>query len=206
MNNELDTHCHRGAAGHDGPDRTARRSYPTSARSPVAPTAGTSWRRPGSTTPSAGVCAVSEDGPDASLRTGMASSWWSRAIDRRARAQARVRVSRAARCSSTNRPPKPSGRHEGGLPPDDEWQVGGSGAARATGVACAGATMRWRTRTPMFGLPIWQHQSIGNLLADMGTKITAAAPGQAADTYDDTGSANLEAGMAKPSPPKSARR
>jgi hypothetical protein len=58
----------------------------------------------------------------------------------------------------------------------------------------------------MFGLPIWQHQSIGNLLADMGTKITAAAPGQAADTYDDTGSANLEAGMAKPSPPKSARR
>jgi alkylation response protein AidB-like acyl-CoA dehydrogenase len=74
-------------------------------------------------------------------------------------------------------------------------------AARATGVARAAFddALAYAQERQTFGLPIWQHQSIGNLLADMGTKITAARAlvRQAADTYDDTGSANLEAGMAK---------
>ena len=74
-------------------------------------------------------------------------------------------------------------------------------AARATGVARAAFddALAYAQERQTFGLPIWQHQSIGNLLADMGTKITAARAlvRQAADAYDDTGSANLEAGMAK---------
>jgi alkylation response protein AidB-like acyl-CoA dehydrogenase len=74
-------------------------------------------------------------------------------------------------------------------------------AARATGVACAAFddALAYAQQRETFGVPIWQHQSIGNLLADMGTKITAARAlvRDAADTYDNTGSANLEAGMAK---------
>ena len=74
-------------------------------------------------------------------------------------------------------------------------------AARATGVARAAFddALAYAQERQTFGVPIWQHQSIGNLLADMGTKVTAARAlvRQAADTYDDTGTANLEAGMAK---------
>ena len=74
-------------------------------------------------------------------------------------------------------------------------------AARATGVARAAFddALAYAQERQTFSVPIWQHQSIGNLLADMGTKVTAARAlvRQAADTYDDTGTANLEAGMAK---------
>jgi alkylation response protein AidB-like acyl-CoA dehydrogenase len=74
-------------------------------------------------------------------------------------------------------------------------------AARATGVARAAFddALAYAQERQTFSVPIWQHQSIGNLLADMGTKVTAARAlvRQAAETYDDTGTANLEAGMAK---------
>ena len=74
-------------------------------------------------------------------------------------------------------------------------------AARATGVARAAFddALAYAQERQTFSVPIWQHQSIGNLLADMGTKVTAARAlvRQAAEAYDDTGTANLEAGMAK---------
>ena len=74
-------------------------------------------------------------------------------------------------------------------------------AARATGVARAAFddALAYAQERQTFSVPIWQHQSIGNLLADMGTKVTAARAlvRLAAETYDDTGTANLEAGMAK---------
>jgi alkylation response protein AidB-like acyl-CoA dehydrogenase len=49
-------------------------------------------------------------------------------------------------------------------------------AARATGVARAAFddSLRYAQERESFGTPIWKHQSVGNLLADMGTKITAA--------------------------------
>ena len=59
--------------------------------------------------------------------------------------------------------------------------------------------MRFATRriaSHLAKLAIWQHQSVGNLLADMATQITAARQLNlhAAECYD-TG--NMEAGMAK---------
>jgi alkylation response protein AidB-like acyl-CoA dehydrogenase len=50
-----------------------------------------------------------------------------------------------------------------------------------------------------FGKPIWQHQSIGNYLADMATKLTAARQLvlYAARKYDSGERADMEAGMAK---------
>ena len=50
-----------------------------------------------------------------------------------------------------------------------------------------------------FGRPIWQHQSIGNYLADMATKLTAARQLvlHAAERYDSGRRCDLEAGMAK---------
>jgi len=50
-----------------------------------------------------------------------------------------------------------------------------------------------------FGQPIWQHQSVGNLLADMGTKYSAARQLllHAARTLDSGRRCDLEAGMAK---------
>ncbi|MEC7175148.1 MAG: acyl-CoA dehydrogenase family protein, partial [Actinomycetota bacterium] len=55
------------------------------------------------------------------------------------------------------------------------------------------------TQRETFGQPIWRHQSVGNLLADMATQITA---GQrlnyhAAERFDSGVRADLEAGMAK---------
>ena len=49
-------------------------------------------------------------------------------------------------------------------------------AARAVGVARAAFddALRYAQERETFGRPIWQHQSIGNHLADMATKITAA--------------------------------
>jgi alkylation response protein AidB-like acyl-CoA dehydrogenase len=74
-------------------------------------------------------------------------------------------------------------------------------AARATGVARAAFddALAYAAERHSFGVPIWRHQSVGNHLASMGTKITAARAlvQQAAATFDRCGSANLEAGMAK---------
>ena len=74
-------------------------------------------------------------------------------------------------------------------------------AARATGVARAAldAALSYAQERTSFGKAIWQHQAVGNLLADMGTKITAgrALLMMAARVYQETGDANLEAGMAK---------
>jgi alkylation response protein AidB-like acyl-CoA dehydrogenase len=74
-------------------------------------------------------------------------------------------------------------------------------AARAVGVARAAyedalayAQERWS-----FGMPIWKHQSIGNYLADMATKLAAARllVLSAAARIDLGERADLEAGMAK---------
>jgi len=50
-----------------------------------------------------------------------------------------------------------------------------------------------------FGKPIWQHQSVGNYLADMATNLEAARQlvRYAARRYDSGARCDLEAGMAK---------
>jgi alkylation response protein AidB-like acyl-CoA dehydrogenase len=74
-------------------------------------------------------------------------------------------------------------------------------AARATGVARAALedALRYAQERESFGKPIWQHQSVGNLLADMATKLAAAQQLvlHAARTYDSGARSDLEAGMAK---------
>src|SRR5581483_5482713 len=49
-------------------------------------------------------------------------------------------------------------------------------ASRALGVAQAALddSLRYAQQREAFGKPIWQHQSIGNYLADMATRLTAA--------------------------------
>ena len=49
-------------------------------------------------------------------------------------------------------------------------------AARSLGVAAAALedSLRYAQERETFGKPIWKHQSIGNYLADMATKLTAA--------------------------------
>ncbi len=74
-------------------------------------------------------------------------------------------------------------------------------AARATGVARAALedSLRYAQDRESFGKPIWKHQSVGNLLADMATKLAAAQQLllHAARTYDSGRRSDLEAGMAK---------
>ncbi|QYN39329.1 acyl-CoA dehydrogenase family protein [Pseudonocardia sp. DSM 110487] len=74
-------------------------------------------------------------------------------------------------------------------------------ASRALGVAQAAFddALRYAQERESFGKPIWQHQSIGNYLADMATKITAARQLilHAADRFDAGERADMEAGMAK---------
>ena len=59
--------------------------------------------------------------------------------------------------------------------------------------------MRYAVERETFGKPIWQHQSIGNYLADMATKLTAARQLvlHAARQYDAGVRMDMEAGMAK---------
>ena len=61
-------------------------------------------------------------------------------------------------------------------------------ASRALGVATAALedALRYAQERESFGKPIWKHQSIGNYLADMATKLTAARQLTlyAADRYD----------------------
>lgn len=74
-------------------------------------------------------------------------------------------------------------------------------AARALGVgrAALADSLRYAQERETFGKPIWQHQSVGNLLADMATKLEAARQlvHHAARRYDSGERADLEAGMAK---------
>ena len=74
-------------------------------------------------------------------------------------------------------------------------------AARATGVARAALddAIRYAQVRESFGRPIWQHQSVGNLLAEMVTRLTAAQllVGHAAKQYERGLRADMEAGMAK---------
>jgi alkylation response protein AidB-like acyl-CoA dehydrogenase len=74
-------------------------------------------------------------------------------------------------------------------------------AARALGVGRAAFddALRYAQERESFGQPIWRHQSIGNYLAEMGTKITAARQLilHAAERYDAGQRSDMEAGMAK---------
>jgi alkylation response protein AidB-like acyl-CoA dehydrogenase len=74
-------------------------------------------------------------------------------------------------------------------------------ASRALGVGQAALedSLRYAQQREAFGKPIWKHQSIGNYLADMATKLTAARQLvlYAARCYDSGRRADLEAGMAK---------
>ncbi|NDJ89707.1 acyl-CoA dehydrogenase [Mycolicibacter kumamotonensis] len=74
-------------------------------------------------------------------------------------------------------------------------------AARATGVAQAAFddALRYAQERESFGKPIWVHQSVGNMLADMGTKLCAARAllYSAARRFDAGRRCDMEAGMAK---------
>ncbi|MBB4909849.1 acyl-CoA dehydrogenase family protein [Actinophytocola algeriensis] len=74
-------------------------------------------------------------------------------------------------------------------------------AARALGVARAALddALKYSQEREAFGKPIWRHQSIGNYLADMATKYTAARQLVllAATRVDAGERADMEAGMAK---------
>ncbi|MDT5347291.1 MAG: hypothetical protein QOH91_578, partial [Mycobacterium sp.] len=74
-------------------------------------------------------------------------------------------------------------------------------ASRALGVATAALedALRYAQERESFGRPIWKHQSIGNYLADMATKLAAARQltRHAAERYDSGERADMEAGMAK---------
>ncbi|GAA2571892.1 acyl-CoA dehydrogenase family protein [Mycolicibacterium diernhoferi] len=74
-------------------------------------------------------------------------------------------------------------------------------ASRALGVATAALedSLAYAQQRESFGQPIWKHQSIGNYLADMATKLTAARQltWHAAERYDSGERCDMEAGMAK---------
>ncbi len=74
-------------------------------------------------------------------------------------------------------------------------------ASRALGVGQAALddAVRYAQERESFGKPIWKHQSIGNMLADMATKQRAARllTLDAAQKLDAGERADMEAGMAK---------
>jgi alkylation response protein AidB-like acyl-CoA dehydrogenase len=74
-------------------------------------------------------------------------------------------------------------------------------ASRALGVGRAALedSLQYAQDRETFGQPIWKHQSIGNYLANMVTKLTAARQLvlHAARCYDSGQRADMEAGMAK---------
>jgi alkylation response protein AidB-like acyl-CoA dehydrogenase len=74
-------------------------------------------------------------------------------------------------------------------------------AARAVGVAQAAFddALRYARQRESFGVPIWKHQAVGGLLADMATKLTASRQLvlYAAGRYDAGDRCDMEAGMAK---------
>jgi alkylation response protein AidB-like acyl-CoA dehydrogenase len=74
-------------------------------------------------------------------------------------------------------------------------------ASRALGVATAALddALAYAQQRESFGQPIWKHQSVGNYLAEMATKLTAARQltRYAAERYDSGERCDMEAGMAK---------
>ncbi|MFC4469339.1 acyl-CoA dehydrogenase family protein [Streptomyces xiangluensis] len=74
-------------------------------------------------------------------------------------------------------------------------------ASRALGVGQAAFddALAYAQERESFGKPIWKHQSIGNYLADMATKLTAARQLvlHAAERFDSGRRCDMEAGMAK---------
>ncbi|PWJ26524.1 isovaleryl-CoA dehydrogenase [Branchiibius hedensis] len=74
-------------------------------------------------------------------------------------------------------------------------------ASRALGVGQAALedAVRYTQERASFGKQIWQHQSVGNLLADMATQLMAARQlvQYAARRYETGQRADMEAGMAK---------
>jgi alkylation response protein AidB-like acyl-CoA dehydrogenase len=74
-------------------------------------------------------------------------------------------------------------------------------ASRALGVGRAALedSLRYAQERESFGKQIWEHQSIGNYLADMATSLTAARQLvlYAARRYESGQRADMEAGMAK---------
>ncbi len=74
-------------------------------------------------------------------------------------------------------------------------------ASRALGVGRAAFedALQYAQDREAFGKPIWRHQSVGNYLADMATKLTAARQLTlfAAERYESGQRCDLEAGMAK---------
>ena len=74
-------------------------------------------------------------------------------------------------------------------------------ASRALGVGQAAleAATKYAQERESFGQPIWKHQSVGNMLADMATKQQAARllTVDAAQKLDRGERADMEAGMAK---------
>jgi alkylation response protein AidB-like acyl-CoA dehydrogenase len=74
-------------------------------------------------------------------------------------------------------------------------------AARALGVATAALedALAYAQQRESFGQPIWKHQAVGNYLAEMATKLTAARQltRYAAERYDSGERCDMEAGMAK---------
>ena len=74
-------------------------------------------------------------------------------------------------------------------------------AARALGVGRAAFedALAYARQRESFGKPIWRHHSIGNYLADMVTKLTAARQLvlHAAERHDEGLRCDMEAGMAK---------
>src|SRR5690606_27153518 len=59
--------------------------------------------------------------------------------------------------------------------------------------------LRYAQDRETFGRPIWRHQSVGNHLADMATRLLAARQLvlHAARRYDSGDRCDMEAGMAK---------
>ena len=74
-------------------------------------------------------------------------------------------------------------------------------ASRSLGVATAALedALAYAQDRETFGKPIWKHQSIGNYLANMATKLTAARQltRYAAEKFDSGERCDMEAGMAK---------
>lgn len=74
-----------------------------------------------------------------------------------------------------------------------------AGRALGVGQAALEDALAYAQERETFGKPIWQHQSVGNLLADMATKMRAARllTLDAAERLDAGERCDLEAGMAK---------
>jgi len=81
----------------------------------------------------------------------------------------------------------------------ETWRIQVAARALGVGQAAFDDALRYSQERESFGKPIWQHQSIGNYLADMATKLTAARQLIlfAAEKYDAGERCDMEAGMAK---------